>query len=225
LKVQIHEGKMTAAGHIRKTRLTLGVVTALVLGTVSARAQAPLPIASGKVVSGTLSFDGQSTVGDFTGTTTTLTGEMTGGPGLSSVRGWVEAPVSTLRTGKAKRDQDMNKSMESDKYPTIRYELTGVGADTWAGDTAQVTLRGRFLIHGVTKEVEFPGSVAVDQKVVRVRATVPLNLKDYRIGGLSKMLGVLKMHEDIVVHVDVTFASETASDQDMPLAGSAAMGY
>src|SRR6186997_3406391 len=122
---------MTAAGHIRKTRLTLGVVTALVLGTVSARAQAPLPIASGKVVSGTLSFDGQSTVGDFTGTTTTLTGEMTGGPGLSSVRGWVEAPVSTLRTGKAKRDQDMNKSMESDKYPTIRYELTGVGADTW----------------------------------------------------------------------------------------------
>jgi polyisoprenoid-binding protein YceI len=164
-------------------------------------------------------------VGDFTGTTTTLTGEMTGGPELSSVRGWVEAPVSTLRTGKDKRDQDMNKSMESDKYPTIRYELTGVGADTGAGDSAQVTLRGRFLIHGVAREVEFPGSVAVDQKVVRVRATVPLNLKDYRIGGLSKMLGVLKMHEDIVVHVDVTFASETASDQDMPMAGSAAIGY
>jgi hypothetical protein len=32
-----------------------------------------------------------------------------------------------------------------------------------------------------------------------------VNLKDYRIGGLSKALGILKMHEDIVVHVDVSF--------------------
>ena len=215
---------MTAVRHNRKTRLMFGAVTALLLG-VSGRAYPQLPIASGKVVAGTLSFDGHATVGDFTGTTTTVTGVMTGGPDLASVHGWVEAPVSTLRTGKDKRDQDMNKSMESEKYPTIRYELLGVAADAWSGDTAQVTLRGRFLIHGVEKEVEFPGSVAVDQKAVHVRATVPLNLKDYRIGGLSKMLGVLKMHEDIVVHVDVTFASETASDQDLPLAGSAPMGY
>jgi polyisoprenoid-binding protein YceI len=201
-----------------------GVVTALFLA-LSGRADAQLPIASGKVVAGTLSFDGSATVGDFTGTTTTLSGAMTGGPELSSVHGWVEAPVSTLRTGKDKRDQDMNKSMETEKYPTIRYELIGVTAGAWSGDTAQVTLRGRFLIHGVEKDVEFPGVVAVDQNAVRVRATVPLNLKDYRIGGLSRMLGVLKMHEDIVVHVDVTFASETASNQDLPLAESAAMGY
>ena len=33
----------------------------------------------------------------------------------------------------------------------------------------------------------------------------PLNLKDYRIGGLSKLLGVLKMYENIEVHVDVLF--------------------
>jgi YceI-like protein len=216
---------MTVARDIRKTRLMIGVATVLVFGAVSAKAEAQLPIGSGKVVAGTLSFDGHATVGDFTGTTTTVTGEMTGGPDVSAVRGWVEAPVSTLRTGKDKRDQDMNKSMETAKYPTIRYELLGVTPDSWHGDTAQVTLRGRFLIHGVAKEVDFPGSVAVDQNAVRVRATVPLNLKDYRIGGLSKMLGVLKMHEDIVVHVDVTFASETASDHDLPLARSAAMGY
>ena len=65
---------MTVAGHIRKTRLMLGVATALVLGAVTGKAEAQLPIVSGKVVSGTLSFDGNSTVGDFTGTTTTLTG-------------------------------------------------------------------------------------------------------------------------------------------------------
>jgi hypothetical protein len=39
-----------------------------------------------------------------------------------------------------------------------------------------------------------------------VRSDFPLNLKDYRIGGLSKMLGMLKMSEEIEVHVDLTFA-------------------
>ena len=42
---------------------------------------------------------------------------MTGGPTLADVRGFVEAPVNTLVTGNGKRDKDLNKSMESDKYP------------------------------------------------------------------------------------------------------------
>ena len=35
------------------------------------------------------SFDGHATVGDFTGTTTTVTGEMTGGESLAAIAdGW-----------------------------------------------------------------------------------------------------------------------------------------
>jgi hypothetical protein len=41
-----------------------------------------------------------------------------------------------------------------------------------------------------------------------VRSDFPLNLKDYKIGGLSKMMGMLRMYEDITVHVDVTFRFE-----------------
>ena len=90
---------------------------------VAADAQAQRPIPSGPIREGTLSFDGRASMGDFTGTTTSVTGEMTGGAELASVRGWVEAAVNTLVTGNGKRDKDLNKSMESEKYPTIRYEL------------------------------------------------------------------------------------------------------
>jgi hypothetical protein len=38
-----------------------------------------------------------------------------------------------------------------------------------------------------------------------VHSDFPLNLKDYKIGGLSKMMGILRMYEAIKVHVDVTF--------------------
>jgi hypothetical protein len=48
----------------------------------------------------------------------------------------------------------------------------------------------------------------------RVRGTTPLNLKDYEIGGLTKMMGMLKMHEEIAVHVDLVFeAAATRADQ------------
>lgn len=166
---------------------------------------AQTPIASGTVLAGTLSFDGHATVGDFVGTTSTVTGELAGAPILSGVRGWVEAPVKTIVTGKGKRDADMNKSMESDKYPVIRYELDSITPGAAAQDTVAVTLHGRFIIHGVTRAADLPGRVVLGHEQSRVWANTPLNLKDYKIGGLSKALGLLKMHENIEVHIDVTF--------------------
>jgi len=174
-----------------------------------ALAQRPIP--GGTIRTGSLSFDGHATTGDFTGTTTTLTGEMSGGATLASVRGWVEAPVRTLVTGNSRRDKDLNKSMESDKYPTIRYELAEVLPGEVRGDTVAVTLQGYFLIHGVKQPAIIPATVVWLHDGVRVRGEVPLNLKTFQIGGLTKLLGLLKMHEEILVHLDLTFGSEPPS--------------
>jgi polyisoprenoid-binding protein YceI len=177
-------------------------------------AQAPVEgtIPDGTVRQGTLSFDGRATTGAFSGTTTSVTGEMHGG-GLSEVRGWVEAPVRTLGTGNQRRDRDLNKSMESEKYPTIRFELTGVAAPETTGDSVNVVLHGRFIIHGVTREATVPASVAFHPEGIHLRGETPLNLKDYKIGGLSKALGMLKMDEKILVYVDLMFGAATRSPQ------------
>jgi polyisoprenoid-binding protein YceI len=182
------------------------LVAAVCGASTPAAAQLDGPIPAGRVAAGTLSFDGHATVGDFTGTTAEVTGEMSGGSGLEAVRGWVEAPVATLKTGDKKRDRDLNKSMESGTYPTIRFELTGVRPTGGAVGSATATLAGRMMIHGQTREVTLPAEIRAVDGGIRVRSDFPLNLKDYRIGGLSKMLGMLKMSEDIEVHVDVTFA-------------------
>jgi polyisoprenoid-binding protein YceI len=188
---------------LRRAILLLTVSSWILAGD----AQAQRSIPSGPLREGTLSFDGHATTGDFTGTTTSVTGEMTGGAGLAVVRGWVEAPVHTLVTGNGKRDRDLNKSMESEKYRTIRYELVGVVPGDAHGDTTTVTLNGYFLIHGVRQHAAIPATVLFLGDGIRVRGDTRLNLKTYKIGGLSKMLGMLKMHEDILVHVDLTFGS------------------
>lgn len=184
------------------------VLTLACLTTPPAAAQLDGPLPHARVIAGTLSFDGHATVGDFTGTTDEVTGEMTGAGGLEEVRGWVEAPVRSLRTGDGRRDRDLNKSMESDEYPTIRFELTGVTPAGGTADSAAVALLGRLVIHGVSREASLPGVIRAVSEGIRVRSDFPLNLKDYGIGGLSKMLGMLRMDEHIEVHVDLVFAPE-----------------
>ena len=169
------------------------------------------PIRDGTVQEASLSFDGHATVGDFTGVTTTVTGHLQGAPTLAEVRGWVEAPVATLKTGKDRRDRDLNKSMESEKYPSLRFDLTGLELGTGPSDSLPVSLQGTLTLHGVAHEVTLPGVLSFTDDGARVRTSFPVNLTDYQIGGLSKMLGVLKMDEHIVVHVDVRFGFSAAT--------------
>ena len=187
------------------------VVALTLLGAGQLHAQAPQPIPDGTVREGRLSFDGRATTGAFTGTTATVRGHLSGGGSLSEVRGGVEAPVSTLVTGNGHRDKDVNKSMESDRYPTIRFDLTGVTPGAERGETVDVVLQGRFTIHGVTREASIPATVVTQPDAIQVRGDTPLSLKDYKIEGLSKMMGMLKMYDKIVVHVDVRFAPSTAT--------------
>ena len=199
--------RSTLLNKVRKYGL-IALAGVLLFGSPVAAQTAP--ISSGRVISGTLSFDGHASVGDFVGKTTSVTGEMTGGPVLSQVRGWVQAPVKTLITGNGRRDRDLNKSLESDKHPHIRFDLVDVSPRGGTSDSTALTLRGTLMIRGVRKKVALPGWVHFSGTGVRVRSDFPLSLKEYGIKGLSKMLGVLKMYDNIEVHVDVVFGPATS---------------
>jgi polyisoprenoid-binding protein YceI/CheY-like chemotaxis protein len=198
--------RSTLLHKVRKYGLAGALLLALVAGVPRALPAQDGRVPAGRVTSGKLSFDGHGTPGDFVGTTTTVSGQMTGGDSLGAVRGWVEAPVKTLVTGNGRRDRDLNKSMESDKYPTMRFDLHSVTVGVGRPDSMPLTLRGSLSIHGVTRDVSLSGFVRREGENLRVRSDFPLVLTDYKIGGLSKLLGMLKMDEHIEVHADVTFA-------------------
>lgn len=152
----------------------------------------------------TLSFDGKSTLGDFTGITKTVRGHMTGGASLTEVRGWVEAPVNTLKTGNNRRDRDLVKTMEAGIYPTIRFQVEKVLPEWERADSAGLVLEGEFFIHGVARRERVKALVHRRAGAIHLTASLPMNLHDYKIAKLTRFL-VFKMDPDIVVHVDVTF--------------------
>ena len=176
--------------------------------TTALPAVAQPPVLPGPLLRGTLSFDARATLGDFTGTTASFTGAITGGPSLEAVQGWVEAPVDSLRTGNGLRDRDMRKSLEADRFPTIRFDLDEFRPSPMQGNQMVATLVGRFTIHGVTRTETLPATLTWLEDAIRVEATLPMDARDYQIGRLSKLFGTLKMHPDIIVRVDLWFARE-----------------
>ena len=102
----------------------------------------------------------------------------------------------------------MAGSLEIEKYPVIRFDLDSATAGEALGDSVAVVLHGRFTLHGQVRAASVPGFVWITPVSARFRGALPVNVKDYGVGGLSKMLGLLKMNEMILVRMDVAFGGE-----------------
>lgn len=180
--------------------------TALIVLARALPAQRPVPDAV--LTSGSLSFTGHATVGDFVGLTNNVTGAIIGGRDYSVTRGWVEAPARTLVTGNDHRDSDLRASMEVGRYPMIRFDLSGatpVEPAPTRPDSMSMMLHGALSIHGVTRNVDLPAMMHRSADKTYLTARFPLSLADYEIGRLTKMFGLLRMQNEIEVRVDLVF--------------------
>lgn len=179
----------------------------------AAAAQRAIPDAV--VQSGTVSFLGHATVGDFVGTTTRVTGAIIAASDYRATRGWVEAPVATLVTGNDRRDRDLRATMDVDRYPVLHFELTGatlVMSSFGNPDSTALMLNGALTIHGVTRRVELPATVVRRADTTRVTTHFPLDLSHYDIHGLTKMFGLLRMQPEIEARVDLQFVDRSRTD-------------
>lgn len=190
--------------HARASWSAATLALAIAAGRPSPRQPPGIPAAA--LREGTLRFDGHATTGDFVGTTDRVTGAVLASADYASLRGWVEAPVATLRTGNGLRDRDLRKVMDVDRFPTMRYELRGASTRPATGaEGAGLLLHGTLRLHGVARPVDVPVTVARTGDTVRVAGTFPVNVTDYGVGGLRRMGGLLRMREGIEVHLALRF--------------------
>jgi polyisoprenoid-binding protein YceI len=164
------------------------------------------PIASSTSVTGTLSYDARATLGRFTGSTDSVFGRLNGAPTLARVSGYVAARAATLKTGNGLRDKDQYKSLEVDSFPFIRFDVDSVSPGATSGDTLNVTLHGAFEIHGTRRAAHLPAQLLLTPTSAHLIASTPMDVREYGIEGLVKMLGALRMNPNIVVRIDVVFA-------------------
>lgn len=104
---------------------------------------------------------------------------------------------------KALMQQHFNDNyVESDKYPKAEFKgaITNNNAVNYAkGGAYPVKVKGKLTLHNVTRDVEVPGTIRVENGAVDAAATFTIKLSDYNIAIPSPVKDKISNNIKIVV--------------------------
>ncbi|MCA8960414.1 MAG: YceI family protein [Planctomycetes bacterium] len=150
-------------------------------------------------------FDAKSTLHDFSGATTTVTGDFdlaVAAPDLGC-RGRVEADARTIRTGVDGRDEEMRSLLLVDEHPQLRFELDSLEVGEVDREKSRVTgtVHGTLAIAGVSKPLAMPVTITLDRsRRLTVDGQCPVKVSDFGITPPSQ-LGMINMEDQIQIWI------------------------
>ncbi len=115
--------------------------------------------------------------------------------------------IKSFKFKKALMEENFNENyLESNLFPKAIFKglITNLNNVNFSKDDIYpVTVRGNLTLHGVTKNIEAPGSINITQGVINANSTFNINLKDYKI----KIPGVVvnNIAESINITVDCKY--------------------
>lgn len=152
-------------------------------------------------------FQAAFSLGNFSGQTTEVAGELTADPAdlRLPVTGVVRVNPGSLRTGIDGRDRDMRQALGVTRHPEIRFVVQGVEASfPTMTDRSDVLLlvTGRMVINGVERSIAVPGRARLRDDRIWARGETRLNMSDYGIAP-PRRLFVFRVADDITVSFDL----------------------
>jgi polyisoprenoid-binding protein YceI len=100
---------------------------------------------------------------------------------------------------------DVDKAMRAPdqldvaRHPTIRFASTRVVPE---GD-GRLRVTGPLTIRGVTREVRFPATVALESGSLRARATLTFLQSSFGYRPYSALLGAIQNKDEVTLHIDL----------------------
>ncbi|MDH4091701.1 MAG: YceI family protein [Cyclobacteriaceae bacterium] len=113
-------------------------------------------------------------------------------------------PIKAFQFKKSLMQEHFNeKYLESDKYPKSTFQGKVNGFLNTAAGIQSVKATGKLTIHGVTKEVEIPGTIEFDGGKLTMKTKFIVKLEDYNVK--IPQLMWKNIAEQVEVTVDFTF--------------------
>ena len=95
------------------------------------------------------------------------------------------ALIKSFKFQKALMEEHFNENyMESNTFPKANFKgtVTDLSKVNFSSDgTYNITVKGDLIIHGVTKNVEAPGTITVSQGKISANSKFNIKVKDYNI--------------------------------------------
>jgi polyisoprenoid-binding protein YceI len=91
-------------------------------------------------------------------------------------------PINEFKFAKSLMQEHFNeKYMESDKYPKATFSGKVSGFDPSKSGVQKAKANGKLTIHGVTRDVEIPGTLEKQGESLQLKAKFVVKLADYKI--------------------------------------------
>jgi len=171
-----------------------------------------------KVVPGgpntSVQFSSNATLETVTGTTHIATGYVELDD--SVLRSEIHVDLASLKTGIARRDQDMREDfLQTRQYPEAVFTLTRIELPPTGlveNTRTRVIVRGSLALHGATREIEPEAYLTLEpgSRALRVEAAFSVTLHDYNIARPQFLL--LRLAEEQRISVDITAVNESGGE-------------
>jgi len=159
-----------------------------------------------------IQFVSEAKLETFTGKTTKASGEIKVDPAaIASAKGDIKVDVASIDTNVELRNEHLagENWLDAKKFPNAEFVITGIsGADKLKpNDVVEVTVKGKFSIHGVTKElsakakVRFTPAAEGKPDSLRIQAAFVIMLEDHKVS--IPAIVALKVSPEIKVNVDL----------------------
>ncbi len=139
--------------------------------------------------------------------------------------GKVKVPINNIKTGIDLRDEHLRSEMwlNAGKFPYAEFQLTGIKNPSSKslddGKKVNVTLVGKFSVHGVTKDVEVPAELRYFKESEKTKAKAPGNLlvananfniklSDYGVKLPDMVVG--KVNDEVQINVNFVASDKNA---------------
>ncbi|PTY08651.1 hypothetical protein DB347_03485 [Opitutaceae bacterium EW11] len=138
-----------------------------------------------------IEFDVKATMHGFTGKVEAYKTDIIADPASGLVtKAQVQVKFADLKTGDTKRDREMLEWEQVDQFPEVLYTMTKL--DSLGG--GKYTAHGQLILHGVTKEIAFPVTIATaDKTTYSIDGETNLDTHDYNLPTIRKF-GMLKVN-------------------------------
>lgn len=113
-------------------------------------------------------------------------------------------PIKDFKFAKSLMQEHFNeKYMESEKYPKSTFEGKIVGFQSSAQGIQPVRAQGKMTIHGVTRDVDIPGTLEKQADRLVMKSKFVVKLEDYKIR--IPQLFWKNITEQVEVTIDFTY--------------------
>jgi polyisoprenoid-binding protein YceI len=136
-----------------------------------------------------IEFDVQSTLHDFTGKLPAYEIDILADPASSAItKAQLQFRIRDLRTGDEKRDRDLLKWENEDRFPAVIFTLEKIDS---AGTKANA--HGHLLLHGTSKPLSFPVTIASeDKKSFSIEGDTTLDTREFGLP-IYRKYGLLRV--------------------------------